>query len=708
SINALEARLQSDGAPPVVALTTRQPFEFVLGPDAPPIANPGGELASIELQGLKAEWFDGLVPDFRIRGRISDARFTLASPGANTLVLAPERALAVADLAVKRGKQVLVKDIDLEIVPNVTYEPGKLQVLYKELHVKGRSRPLLSGFGELNVAGLGEETISTGAAGTLRFFSDGLAALPAAASAVGEEFGAAQLRGAFSYALERAGNRIDIARLDGTIAVDGTPRISLAAATPLVVRTTLTRDENLAGHVTGSMRVGIDGLASDMLAGILPLSGVSFAAVNGAAELNSDGRRLTAQVTEPLALDDVRIGGEDGPLLRPFSIAMAADLLAEGRHYEAALSKLTLNFAGDEQPAVAGRLSFSVEPDHPIPLRRLAANLNGDLPALLEQPVALPGHALKAGGLAITAEVADDGSIRSSTRLGGLSADAALAMTDFVIEATGRMAPDGRGFTLNMPLTGTGRTGDSDALIEASYAPQPGKDSRIDVSITSEKFLLNDLLASIDAVKQPRKRPARGKKKDEAGTAAPAEKVAAAAPLIDDTPDEKAFWNVLPPDMQVGLSIDELRYADNLSFNDIRGRLVLTDTRLGLTDIAARYHDSPLRFDGAVDFSAGVADPYQVALEGAVKEFDLNRFFTELRPGVTPRLEGLFGVDISAYGDAPNAGQFRNRILFDMALTSRDGVYRPLDPDSALVAGASGALGLVGEGLSYLPTSGFG
>jgi hypothetical protein len=52
--------------------------------------------------------------------------------------------------------------------------------------------------------------------------------------------------------------------------------------------------------------------------------------------------------------------------------------------------------------------------------------------------------------------------------------------------------------------------------------------------------------------------------------------------------------------------------------------------------------------------------------------------------------------------------QYRNQLLFDTRLQSRDGLFRLLDPDSVLVSGTTGFAGAIGEGVSYIPTGLFG
>ena len=43
-----------------------------------------------------------------------------------------------------------------------------------------------------------------------------------------------------------------------------------------------------------------------------------------------------------------------------------------------------------------------------------------------------------------------------------------------------------------------------------------------------------------------------------------------------------------------------------------------------------------------------------------------------------------------------------------MHLQSRNGTFRLLDPNSALVSGTTGVAGALGEGISYVPTGLFG
>jgi hypothetical protein len=298
--------------------------------------------------------------------------------------------------------------------------------------------------------------------------------------------------------------------------------------------------------------------------------------------------------------------------------------------------------------------------------------------------------------------VAPDGALTARARLDGLAADGTLALARLELPVTGRMAADGRGFAFSAPLVGQGRSGTSNAAVTARYAPAPGKDGLLELDVDSRTFYLNDLLATVAAVApaRPSTVPAKAPSKQASSAPTPTP--------VDRTPDAEAAWDVLPYGANLDYSIDKLHYTDYLAFDDVRGRLTVRSRKLALTDVQARFHDSPLKLDGSLLFRPGLAEPYALDVLGSVKDFDLNKFSRELLPGEKPRIKGLFSVKLAASGEMPNLGQLHNETLFDVRMKSRKGVFRPLPPSSVLLVGTSEMLGLVGEGLSYFPTSGFG
>jgi hypothetical protein len=209
-------------------------------------------------------------------------------------------------------------------------------------------------------------------------------------------------------------------------------------------------------------------------------------------------------------------------------------------------------------------------------------------------------------------------------------------------------------------------------------------------------FYLNDILNTLNAI-AGRQQGGEDAEKPEA-TAADL----AAAEAQELLPDERAFWDTLYK-RHATFHIGQLFYTDYLVIQDISGRADFTPERLSLENFEAHFHDSPIRLNALMTFTPGEA-PYDLDLQADVKDFDLAKFFRELVPDSKPRAEGLFNVSLDATGKSPNMAQYRNQLLFDMRLQSRDGLFRLLDPNSALVGGTTGFAGVIGEAVSYLPT----
>ncbi|MEQ8660798.1 MAG: hypothetical protein RLW62_08275, partial [Gammaproteobacteria bacterium] len=706
-VETLALNLARGTAQPLLSIDALEPFTVALADAGARLDNPPGELARITLDDIDLAWVSPFVPDLELAGLLDGATVALgAGAELRTLALRPRAPLRLRRVSVRAGEAMLVDALDLGVSVALDYAPAALAVRYTDLDVRVAGARLARARGSLDVPLVsGDAPAPLRADGHLELDLAGLRKLPQLATLLATVDPQRRWRLDVDYALGAAPTRIDIQRLDAAVRVDATPRVRLHAAEPLVVRPQIAAGEDLAQHLTGALSAEVDALDSALLGDLLPLDGLAFDELSVSATLRSDGERLGAELSAPLRLAGVRLGAPDEAPLHPFTVTVGGRVEARGERATATLEDLTLSFDARPQPAaLGGALELVIEPGVAVPLRRLAADLHGFLPVLLDQPAVLPGHSLRAGRMTLTATVDESGAIAGRALLDGLAADAPLAISALTAEAAGEVDADGAGFAFRMPIDGSGRSGTTDALLVAAYAPQAAANALLDLTLTSERFLLNDVLAAIASI--------AGTAQDTAPAAAGDDAADAAAPSAprtpDRTPDARAFWDVLPYDARVSYRITDLYYTDYVVFNDVEGEITLGPTRFELARLAARFHDSPLELDGRLDFLGDAAEPYELTLEGSVEEFDLNQFFSELVPGTKPRVEGLFSVALEASGTSPNMAEYRNELGFDLDLRSRDGLFRPLPPDSALMAGASDVLGIVGESLSYVPTGGFG
>ena len=396
----------------------------------------------------------------------------------------------------------------------------------------------------------------------------------------------------------------------------------------------------------------------------------------------------------------VAVDNKTGPVLNPFTLVVNSKATMRGNSLQANLDELSIAFDRDKGAhALDARADLMLKgADDAVILDTVKAELSASLPPLLDQPAILPGHTLTAGKLTANIRKETDGKLTANTRIEDLKGRTALALQTLTLDVDGRLAPDG-GFTLRAPLREQGKSGDSDIRVKAAYAPAGGSNKVVDIAIDSSVFYLNDILNTLNSIAgKKRAAPAGGTK----------QAVTKQEPqVLDLTPDARAFWDTTDYDARVNFRLDRLFYTDYLEFRDIQGHAALLSDKLELADFSAHFHESPMTFDGRMTFAPGET-PYDLKLRARVEQFDLAKFFRELLPGSKPRAEGLFDVSLDAFGASPNLPQYRNKLYFDMRLLSRDGVFRPFNPDSALLAGSSGVAGAFGSVASNLPTGLFG
>lgn len=699
-IRALKARFSQPSREDLLLVEAKQSFTIKTAADGARIKNPKGELAVVSVSDLDLAWVSPFIEPYAISGRLSEAGFSLEAHGDDGLLLSANAPLRLSSVNLANAGEPLLRNVWATVRPTIEYSPARTVLRYDGLRISGGTRHIAGGAGEVVVTPRPDQAPEISADGRLEVTVNALTDQPIVAAALPGKAYATTLATDFRYRVNYTGEVIQLEQLKLDLSLNETRYVGVESGTGLTIRPQLEAGENLARHAIGEIRLDIDALSAIALGDLLSASGIAFDRIDGVMRLSSDGEHLVARSEESLVVRNVTITTPEGdPVLRPFDVTTAATVEASGQIVDLALDTLTLNFRGNDNPALRGSLSARIEPERTIPLQRLRAEFTGDVPQLLDHPGVLPGHALTNGTLSTTIAVEPDGNITAKTLLDALASREALAIHTIEMPLTGNMRPDGRGFDISMPLIGTGKSGIGNALITGEYLPVKGEPSALRLQVSSELFYLNDMLAAIDGIKQPAQAPSPGK----AGA-----KVAAAPVVLDETADDAAFWDVLPYTTRLEFDFRQLFYSDYLAFNDIKGSADLTRKALVLNAFQARFHDSPITLDGGLTFAAAEPEPYTAKLTGKIEDFDLNQFFTELTPNEESRIEGLFGVDIAVKGTSPNAGQFRNRLLLDLKMKSRDGLFRPLPSGGTLMASASDALGIVGEGLSYVPTGGFG
>lgn len=694
SIEQAEVDIREPAHPAALQLRGLRPFHLEFGGGAVELTNQTGELASVVTRGFELAWLNPLLPGTTLAGSLSAADFVLTAPTPGTLSLTAAAPLRVERLAVLRAGKSLLRNVNVTVSSYLMYSAKAAAATLSNIVVQSAGRTVLSGNTEFAVGELDTDAPRYLASGKLAIDLAAAAAQPALADALAKPLPDMAIDALTSFAIDVEGDAITARNARAEVRVGDRARIVLEAEPGLQLKTRLGAGEDLAQYFVGAAALDIEHLSSATLGGFLALQNVSFAEINSSLRVRSNGATLRANTVLPLGVDAIRISDGTRDLFREFSIRSDASLRFEQREVRALFEDLVLSFAAQpSRSAVGGHVRVHIEPGRKVPLTLLSAELKADLPQLLEQPAVLPGHGLKGGSVAMTVEVDASRRIAANIALLELAAEAPLAIEAFNLPITGELAADGQGFDFTAPLVGRGKSGPTTAAIVGHYAPQPDEPRVLRLDIASDVFYLNDILATIAAI-SPQRAQVQDTKKLKI--------------VLNQAPDETAAWKVIPYAVVIDLQIDKLFYSDYLAFTEVGGELDLRRTKLALNDIRARFHDSVIKLNGVTRFKGDQPEPYQLDLTGTVKEFNLSQFFTELVPGRKPRIKGLFTGDVKAFGAFPNFSQLRNNVLFDIVLNSREGLFRPLPPDSSLLLGASDVLGVVGETLSYVPTGAFG
>ena len=698
-VSALAMDLHQAQAPRLLNASSKQMFSIQLNPARKPaLRQAAGTLARVSLRGLDLQWLSMFAAGRTLQGTLDQAEFDLAADPAGRYRLEAVAPLRLRGLGVREGGRVLLEDLDLEARPSWQQLASGWQVGLAGLEIRSGSASLLGG--KLTVVKRPDEADLEGQA------EADLAAWlrqPALHSLLPGRLPSATLQARLDFAAHQGGEQTRFERLAAGLRVGEGGSVALSAEPGLRISPLEYRRRGLAHAVQGVGSLRLRGLGSRTLAALLPLGELRFDAVDADLELRSDGTRLQAQATAPLRLSGVALATEAVSPLAPFSVRTTPTLEAAGTRIDVRLADTTLAFDRAAAPALSAVLDARIETDAAWPLTRTRLRLEADVPQWLAQPGVWRGHSLAAGRLLGELDLDGKRNFTGRVALDGLRAAKALPLAGVEIPVEGQLARDGRGFRFTAPARIQGKSGESALELEARFAPEPEENDLLDLALTGPVFYLNDVLATLAAI-APRI----------AGEAPPAAAGEAAAPpgearRLDERRDTRAAWNVLPLGSDLRLALEKVYYTDYLAFDEVRADLDFRRRRLTLNELSARFHESTLQLAGGLRFRAEEAEPYVLALNGTLRDFDLLAFSSELLPGQTPAIEGLFGVTVEASGEMPNLGQLRNRALFDLRLTSRQGVFRPLPSDSVLFSGASQmVLGLLGEGLSYAPSGGFG
>jgi hypothetical protein len=377
-----------------------------------------------------------------------------------------------------------------------------------------------------------------------------------------------------------------------------------------------------------------------------------------AATANNGG--LSLRPRGPLTLTGINLAQAGKPVVRSvdLSLTFTADYSPSG--WQADVSLLTLQSAGASLFKLEAKAGQLIGKDQPL---KATGKWSSSIPALLAQPIAA-GAAGFVGGNAsgdFVATVAAKTEVQAHLAFTDLAADPKLTTEKLPVitaEIRADIAADGK-ITLNAPLLFTRDGRKSDLTLAGTVSTTPNG-TALDAKLTSTLLIVED----VQILGAPF-----------AGPAEPAPVVA--KPSVRD---EKPVWAGLTG--QIALSLKKVVYAQKFEVADVGGTIRIDAGSLKLDGIRAGFTEgSELKLNGGVTFTAASANPYALAANLDVTNFDPAPVFRALNPNQPPTVEGKFTVASQLTGSARNLGEIGDHAHGDFTLTSKGGTFRALSSD---------------------------
>jgi hypothetical protein len=379
-----------------------------------------------------------------------------------------------------------------------------------------------------------------------------------------------------------------------------------------------------------------------------------------AATANNGGLALHPRV--PLTLTGINLAQAGKPLIRSvdLSLMLTADYSPAG--WQANVSALTLQSAGANLFKFEAKAGQLIGKDQPL---KATGKWSASLPALLAQPVATGAAGFVRGNAAgdFVATVAAKTEIQANLAFTDLAADPKLTsekLPTINAEIRADIAADGK-ITLNAPLLFVRDGRKSDLTFAGTVSTTPSG-TALDAKLTSTLLVVED----VQILAAPF-----------AGAPTPVPTTAVATPSVRD---EKPVWAGLSG--QIALALKKVVYAQKFEVADVGGTIRIDAGSLKLDGVRAGFSEgSELKLNGGVTFTTTSPEPYTLAANLDVTNFDPAPVFRALNPNQPPTVEGKFTVASQLAGQARNLGELGDHAHGDFTLTSKGGVFRALSSD---------------------------
>jgi hypothetical protein len=482
------------------------------------------------------------------------------------------------------------------------------------------------------------------------------------------------------------GDTLEVAKATARINRDAGPLIASVDLRQPLTANLQTKTVSAAKPDATAVHVQLAELPLQWAAAFVPKSNLSGSVVGGAIDVSIRSMTdLTATTTEPFRVRGATVALDGKPFVQAldatvdFTATKRGDAITyEVRQLElrqAGTSLATLKVTGTAQ--LGAKLAVAAK-----------GNLDADLGALLQQPVAAPYATLSRGKLTTTFDASMGNAIQAKATIAahGLVArqnNQPLGDADLTLTAT--VQPDGTS-VLTMPLTLKNGPRASDVSIDGKLA-RNGATWSFTGKIASQQLFLQDF--------QPLAALAPASPSSPAAAPSPATpaRPTANAPSAT-TPDTQPFWHAVQGRADVDLK--SVQFSQDYTITGITGAATIAETRLALENLSGKIKDNAFKVTGEIGFQRGQPAPYKLSGSADLGGIAIGEILRVANPNEKPAIESTIAVKGKLDGTGATLPDLVQRVYGQFDISGGKGTLRALGRKGEAVGLASTALGIFG------------
>lgn len=470
------------------------------------------------------------------------------------------------------------------------------------------------------------------------------------------------------FDLAQHGGALVVDRLDATIA--GTQPVATVRALQAFTFDFKTRRLEVADPARELLGVNLQGIPLAWVQPFFPAVAFSGGDLQGELVATARSGGMALQGKTPLTVNGFSAMQEGRPLLQgvDFSLQASADYAPQG--WQAEVSDFTVKRGPAMLLAGAAKVGMLVGANEAL---KATGKFSADLPGWLAQPAVAAANVLTKGTAAVefAASFGTRREVQARVVLNELTADPKITTEALpVISADLRadFAPDGH-IALNAPLL-IERAGRRSDLLLGGILLQTKTALTVDAQVTSSNFVVDDAMILVAAVPASRNPTATS---------------------------SGARRDVAPPwagiNGSVVLALKKVIYSDSFQASNVSGTLRIAGGSAKIEGLRAGLGaNGDAKIDGAVTFDATASQPYAMAADLMVTDFDPAPLFRALNPDQPATVEGRFNLTSKLAGRAAALVDLPAGAGGDFQLTSTGGVFRGLPVSMASKLEATGTL----------------